>query len=120
MNIECGTAALEELTSAFRFNDAVIRNMVISMKQAVTETSPLAKRPEEKRERDTRDTGREESAGKEPVAGEGGEAPEAASEKTPADTEATSEKSPAATEAASEKTPAATEAAPGETPANPE
>ena len=53
MNIECTTAALEELNSAFRFNDAVIRSMVISRKEAVTEPSLLAKRPEEKRERET-------------------------------------------------------------------
>ena len=52
MNIECGTAALEELNSAFRFNDAVIRSMVIARKEAVTDTSLLAKRPEEKRERE--------------------------------------------------------------------
>jgi len=50
MNVECSTAALEELTSAFRFNDAVIRNLVISRKEAVTEGSLLAKRPEERRE----------------------------------------------------------------------
>ena len=55
MNIECSTAVLEELTSAFRFNDAVIRNMVINRKEPVTETSLLAKRPEEKRERSPRD-----------------------------------------------------------------
>jgi small subunit ribosomal protein S6 len=55
MNIECSTAVLEELTSAFRFNDAVIRNMVINRKEPVTEASLLAKRPEEKRERSTRD-----------------------------------------------------------------
>ena len=52
MNIECSTAILEELNSAFRFNDAVIRSMVISRKEAVTDTSLLAKRPEEKRERE--------------------------------------------------------------------
>jgi len=61
MNIECTTGALEELNSAFRFNDAVIRSMVISRKEAVTEPSLLAKRPEEKRERET------------PVASEGSE-----------------------------------------------
>jgi len=55
MNIECSTAVLEELTSAFRFNDAVIRNMVINRKEPVTETSLLAKRPEERRERPARD-----------------------------------------------------------------
>jgi small subunit ribosomal protein S6 len=50
MNIECGKEALGELESAFRFNDAVIRNLVLSTKGAVTEVSPLAKAKEEKRE----------------------------------------------------------------------
>ena len=53
MNIECSTSVLEELNSAFRFNDAVLRSVVISRKEAVTEPSLLVKRPEEKRERDT-------------------------------------------------------------------
>src|SRR5210317_1069594 len=52
MNIECSTAVLDELNSAFRFNDAVLRSVVISRKEAITETSLLAKRPEEKRERE--------------------------------------------------------------------
>ena len=43
MNIECGQKVLNEMNSAFRFNDAVIRNMVISMKKAVTEPSPMMK-----------------------------------------------------------------------------
>ena len=43
MNVECGAEALAELESAFRFNDAVLRNLVIRRKAAVTETSPLAK-----------------------------------------------------------------------------
>ena len=43
MNVECGADALAELESAFRFNDAVLRNLVIRRKAAVTETSPLAK-----------------------------------------------------------------------------
>ena len=60
MNIECSTAVLEELTSAFRFNDAVIRNMVINRKEPVTETSLLAKRPEDRRERPARDDAYEE------------------------------------------------------------
>ena len=55
MNIECSTSVLDELNSAFRFNDAVLRSVVISRKEAVTETSLLAKRPEEKRERETPD-----------------------------------------------------------------
>jgi small subunit ribosomal protein S6 len=42
-NVEVGMATLDELTSAFRFNDAVIRNLVIQRDEAVTEASPLAK-----------------------------------------------------------------------------
>ena len=46
MNIECGAEALAELESAFRFNDAVLRNLVMRRKQADTEISPLAKEEE--------------------------------------------------------------------------
>ncbi len=46
MNIECDGEVLSELESAFRFNDAVLRNLVIKRKQAITEPSSLA-RPEE-------------------------------------------------------------------------
>ncbi|WP_297529552.1 30S ribosomal protein S6 [Thiohalobacter sp.] len=48
MNVECDQAALDELTSAFRFNDAVLRNLVIARDEAITEPSPLAKRDESK------------------------------------------------------------------------
>lgn len=43
MNIECDGEALEELESSFRFNDAVLRNMILKRNAAVTEASPLAK-----------------------------------------------------------------------------
>ena len=43
MNIECKRVVLEELTGAFRFNDAVLRHLVIRRDEAVTEASPLAK-----------------------------------------------------------------------------
>ncbi len=46
MNIECGAEALAELESAFRFNDAVLRNLVMRRKAAITEASPLAKEEE--------------------------------------------------------------------------
>ena len=48
MNIECDGNTLGELESAFRFNDAVIRNMIIKCKGAVTEASPLIKTQEER------------------------------------------------------------------------
>ena len=51
MNIECGTEALNELESAFRFNDAVLRNLIISRKEAITDASLLVKRSEEREER---------------------------------------------------------------------
>jgi len=52
MNVECTAKALEELETAFRFNDAVIRNMVMRCKTAITDPSPLAKsREEESRDR---------------------------------------------------------------------
>lgn len=50
MNIECGLDTLNELTSAFRFNDAVIRNLVMSRNEAVTDPSPLAKSRDERDE----------------------------------------------------------------------
>ena len=53
MNIECDQEVLNELTSAFRFNDAVLRNLVIARDEAVTEASPLTKR-DERGERDSR------------------------------------------------------------------
>jgi small subunit ribosomal protein S6 len=49
MNVECGKSALDELTDAFRFSDAVLRHMVIRRDEAVTEPSALAKSGEEER-----------------------------------------------------------------------
>jgi small subunit ribosomal protein S6 len=47
INIETGQKALDELTGAFRFSDAVIRHLVMSMPSAVTEPSPMARAEEE-------------------------------------------------------------------------
>ena len=41
MNIECDRAVLEELESAFRFNDAVLRHLTLTCKAAVTEKSAM-------------------------------------------------------------------------------
>jgi small subunit ribosomal protein S6 len=51
MNVECTEAALEELTTNFRYNDAVLRNLVVRMDEAVTEESPIQKAEKENRER---------------------------------------------------------------------
>lgn len=41
MNIECSESVLSELNDTFRYNDAIIRNLVIRRKDAVTEVSPI-------------------------------------------------------------------------------
>ncbi|MBU6470156.1 MAG: 30S ribosomal protein S6 [Gammaproteobacteria bacterium] len=66
MNIECDQATLNELVGMFRFNDAVLRHLVMRRDSAVTEPSPLIKPKEEKEERaeryDSDDTEREADA----------------------------------------------------------
>jgi len=47
MNIECTKDVLDELASAFRFNDAVIRHMVMKTARAVTTPSLLIKKDEQ-------------------------------------------------------------------------
>lgn len=46
LNVECAQESLDELTDTFRYNDAVIRHMVIRCKKAITEPSFMAKREE--------------------------------------------------------------------------
>ncbi len=41
MNIECNQETLEKLNYNFQFNDAVLRNLVISKKEAITEPSVM-------------------------------------------------------------------------------
>ena len=47
MNVECDAEALNEIQHAFRFNDAVLRNLVVRREAAITGASPLAKSAEE-------------------------------------------------------------------------
>lgn len=54
MNIECDEEALEQLNSAFRFNDAVLRDLVIKRAKAITEPSPMAKSKEEQEQEELR------------------------------------------------------------------
>lgn len=48
MNIECDNAVLGELEHAFKFNDAVLRHLVVKMKHAVTAPSPMMKEEKSK------------------------------------------------------------------------
>lgn len=52
MNIETTQEVVNELTSNFKFNDAVIRNMVLRCDEAVTEESTLARGEEREQQRD--------------------------------------------------------------------
>jgi len=47
LNVECSLEVLAEMESAFKFNDAVIRKLVVKKDAAVTEQSPLFKNPDE-------------------------------------------------------------------------
>lgn len=55
MNIECDQATLDELENGFRFNDAVLRNLVIRRKAAITEPSPMAQTEERRDDRPRRE-----------------------------------------------------------------
>ena len=54
MNIECRGETFEELSSLFRFNDAVLRNLMIKCKDAITEESLILKGEREIKERKAR------------------------------------------------------------------
>ena len=50
-NIECNGETLAELEELFRYNDAIIRSLVVRRDDAITEPSQLAKSADEKRAR---------------------------------------------------------------------
>ena len=60
LNIECSKAVLDELESAFRFNDAVLRHLTLVRKAAVTEKSAMMKEVE--REESAKSSDRKPSA----------------------------------------------------------
>jgi small subunit ribosomal protein S6 len=43
MNIECGNETLTELEHAFKFNDAVLRHLIVAMREPVVTPSPMMK-----------------------------------------------------------------------------
>jgi len=75
MNIECDKASLTELENTFRFNDAVLRNLVLTMKRPVTEASPLVRPLDERDEAPVRSAdegeGKPDSNGEEATAAAG-------------------------------------------------
>ena len=94
MNVEASNEAMEELTTTFRYNDAVIRNLVIRRDEPVLEESLIMKAEREDKERKARYQERQDNDARraaaettEATADEGApepvaEAPEAATEET--------------------------------------
>jgi small subunit ribosomal protein S6 len=76
MNIEVGNETLAELEHAFKFNDAVLRHLIVSMREAVVGPSPMMK--EEKSRNVTE--GAEKKEGKEDAPKAAEQAPKAAEE----------------------------------------
>ena len=56
MNVEAPSEVIAELEETFRYNDAVLRNLIMRTDSAVVEPSPMAKVREERRERAPRET----------------------------------------------------------------
>lgn len=62
MNIECNQEILKQINNAFRYNDAVIRDLIVSRDQADTEPSFLARSKEEQEEQERQKAMYESSA----------------------------------------------------------
>ena len=58
MNIECGSQALDELTSSFRFNDAVLRHLVVRRSGKITDSSPIFQSKDEQTLRESESNNR--------------------------------------------------------------
>ena len=100
MNVEASNDAMDELTTTFRYNDAIIRNLVIRRDEPVTEESIIMKQEKEQRERKSRYEERQAAEAAAEAAAPAEEAPaEAAVEEAPA--EAAAEEAPV--EAAAEE-----------------
>lgn len=52
MNVEAPQEVIDEIETLFRYNEAVIRNMIMRVKHAVTETSPMMKVSDRRERRD--------------------------------------------------------------------
>ena len=120
MNVEVNKETLDEIENLFRFNDAIIRNLVLKMKNAETEPSIMMKEVEAERIRDEeREAARvaeaeaEAKAAEEKAAKDAAEAEKAAAEQDSEAEESTEETPDGETTAEAD----VAEEAPEETPA---
>ncbi len=49
MNIECDQSVIDELKKSFKFNDAIMRHLILNKKSAVTEESVMMKKEKDSR-----------------------------------------------------------------------
>lgn len=59
LNVECSKEAIDEIKNSFKFNDSIIRNIVLSTKKAHSEPSALLAQTKEDNEKDTYQEARE-------------------------------------------------------------
>lgn len=95
MNVECSAEVLAEIESAFRFNDAVLRNMVIRRNEPITESSLMLKAKEEKDQREKAEAERQ-AASAAARAQAAAEAEKKAAESAAEEADAGTEEAPAA------------------------
>jgi small subunit ribosomal protein S6 len=89
LNVECALDTLEEIETAFKFNDAVLRNLIMKRKNADTEESPLMKIERESKEKKARDDVSAQRAEAAAAAVRSAEEAKAKSEAEPADADTT-------------------------------
>ena len=87
LNVECALDTLEEIETAFKFNDAVLRNLIMKRKNPDTEESPLMKIERESKEKKARDDVSAQRAEAAAAAVRSAEEAKAKSEADAADTE---------------------------------
>ncbi len=95
LNIECNLETLDELSASFRFNDAVLRNLIMGRKQADVIESPIMKLENESKER----KGREERSRPRAPVTDNKKEPEASADKPKAESDS-NESEPAVAETA--------------------
>ena len=105
MNVECGQEVLDELSTLFRFNDAVLRNLVIKMKEAVTGESLILKQERESKERKARAEQRRKIEEEAAAAEEAKRSAEKSAEPSDSEPEVAEETAEETEEAVAEKSP---------------
>ena len=108
LNVECSKTALDELVGAFRFNDAVLRYLVIKRDKAITEVSFMAKAREEEKAKEAQAAEAEAARAKiaEAARAKAAEAARVAAAEEAAAKEATAEEATAEEATAEEAEPA--------------